>query len=139
MNIHALLNQGPVWMLAASLVSLPAQSEPRFNFDATPGSLPKDVVPSKYSLALDLDPAKESFNGVVDIAIDVRRPVSAIILSAFELTPGDVALIDGKRKRSLTVTENTAKREWRVGDDRTVAPGQVHIAHRLHRRRPCVW
>jgi len=127
MNIHALLNQGPVWMLAASLVSLPAQSEPRFNFDATPGSLPKDVVPSKYSLALDLDPAKESFNGVVDIAIDVRRPVSAIILSAFELTPGDVALIDGKRKRSLTVTENTAKREWRVGDDRTVAPGKYTL------------
>src|SRR5215831_1552085 len=119
-NTHWLINSGPVWMLATTLFSVPALSQTRFNFDATPGSLPKDVVPSAYNLALDLDPAKDSFDGVVDIAIKVRRPVSAIVLSAFELSPGDVALIGGKRKRSLTATEDKAKREWRVGDDRTI-------------------
>ena len=64
--------------LVASLVapcSRDAAAQPRFDFDKTPGGLPKSVVPSRYALFLDLDPERDTFTGRVDIAIDVRQPV----------------------------------------------------------------
>jgi hypothetical protein len=47
----------------------------RFDFDTAPGNLPKTVVPVRYALALDLDPARDDFTGRADIVIDVRQPV----------------------------------------------------------------
>ena len=69
-----------IGLLAAAIFTLPALAQSRFTFDSTPGVLPKDVVPSEYRLALELDPAKDSFAGVVDITLDVRRAVDAIVL-----------------------------------------------------------
>ena len=72
-----------LWLVAMMLFAAPAPAQPRYSFDATPGILAKDIVPSEYRLALDLDPAKNTFTGVVDIALKVRRPVEAIVLNAF--------------------------------------------------------
>lgn len=77
-----------VLAIAATVLVTHAQAQPRFTFDGTPGQLVKDVVPSEYRLALDLDPAKDTFTGVVDIVLKVRRPGEAIVLNAFELTAG---------------------------------------------------
>jgi len=115
-----------VWLLVA-LFSVPAQAQPRFLFDATPGILPKDVVPSEYRLALDLDPAKADFVGVVDIAITVRRSVDAIVVNAFELVPRDVALTSGADARPMRVTDDKAKRQWQIGDGRPIEAGNYTL------------
>jgi aminopeptidase N len=109
--------------VASILFVAHAQGQPRFTFDATPGQLPKDVVPSEYRLALDLDPARATFTGVVDIAVDVRRPVEAIVLNAFELTAGEIALTGPGGKRPMKATDDKTKRQWRIADGRTIAPG----------------
>src|SRR5512143_3669514 len=85
MALRGTLLSGCALWLAATLAGS-AQAQSRFAFDSTPGSLPKDVVPSEYRLGLDLDPARETFDGAVDISIQVRRPVDGIVLNAFELT-----------------------------------------------------
>jgi aminopeptidase N len=48
----------------------------RFDFDSAPGRLPKDVVPTHYTLRFDLDPARETFTGRTEIELDVRRSSS---------------------------------------------------------------
>jgi aminopeptidase N len=108
---------------AVMLFAAPAQAQPRYTFDATPGQLPKDVVPSEYRLALDLDPARETFTGVVDIAVNVRRPVEAIVLNAFELTAVDITLTGPGGARSMTATDDKTKRQWRIADGRPIESG----------------
>src|SRR5690349_11648163 len=99
---------------AAALIPAAAHAQARFSFDTTPGSLPKDVVPSEYRLALDLDPARDGFDGAVDIALKVRRPVEAIVLNAFELTALGASLDGAADVRSMAVAANEAKRQWRI-------------------------
>ena len=60
-------------------------AQARFTFDTTPGNLPKTVVPVRYMLALDLDPARDDFTGRADVVIDVRKPVPAVVLHARDL------------------------------------------------------
>ena len=62
-----------LWLVAMMLFAASAQAQPRYSFDATPGILAKDIVPSEYRLALDLDPAKDTFTGVVDIALTIEQ------------------------------------------------------------------
>lgn len=112
---------------AAILLAAQAPAQPRFTFDATPGQLAKDVVPSEYRLALDLDPAKETFAGVADITVKVRRPVDAIVLNAFELTAGDIALTGPGGARPMAATDDKAKRQWRIADGRTIEPGEYTL------------
>jgi aminopeptidase N len=104
-----------------------AHAQTRFAFDETPGALPKDVVPSGYRLALDLDPAKDTFSGVVDIAIDVRRATDAVVVSAFDLIAQSATLTGRDGSRTLTVTEDKDKRQWRLADGGAIAPGRYSL------------
>ena len=113
--------------LAAALIPAAAHAQSRFSFDTTPGSLPKDVVPSEYRLALDLDPARTTFDGAVDIAVKVRRPVDAIVLNAFELTALGASLDGAADVRSMAVTADEAKRQWRLSDGHAIEPGEYRL------------
>jgi aminopeptidase N len=126
-NVHASLDWRVFLVAAATLLAAQAPAQPRFTFDATPGPLAKDVVPSEYRLALDLDPAKETFTGVVDITLTVRRPVEAVVLDAFELSAGDIALTGPGGVRAMTATEDKVKRQWRIGDGRTIESGEYRL------------
>jgi len=70
----------------------PTWAQARFDFDRTPGRLSKQVVPSHYALTLDLDPARDTFNGEVVVTLRVREPVAAIELHAEKLEPERLAL-----------------------------------------------
>ncbi len=113
--------------ILVAIFALPALAQSRFAFDSTPGVLPKDVVPSEYRLALELDPAKDSFAGVVDITLDVRRAVDAIVLNAFELTAGDIVLKGSAGPRAMNATPDKEKRQWRIADGRTIEPGEYTL------------
>ncbi len=114
-------------LLAALLLSVPALAQSRFAFDSTPGILPKDVVPSEYRLALDLDPGKDAFSGVVDITLNVRRAVDAIVLNAFQLTAGDIVLTGPGGARPMKATPDREKRQWRIADGRAIEPGDYSL------------
>jgi aminopeptidase N len=111
---------------AATFLAAQAPAQPRFTFDATPGQLGKNVVPSEYRLALDLNPAKETFTGVVDIALRVRRRAEDIVLNASGLTAGEISLI-GTRTRAMKATDDKVKRQWRFADGQTIEPGEYRL------------
>ncbi len=91
-----------------------AQAQPRFDFDATPGVLTKQVVPSRYRIQLDLDPSRDTFTGTAAITVKVRKPVDAIVLHAFELQASKVTLVSADRSRPLSVTPDAKTQTWRL-------------------------
>lgn len=111
----------------AAALSMAAPAQPRFAFEATPGSLPKDVVPTVYRLTLDLDPARDVFTGTTEITVQVKRPTDAIVVSAHELVPNVVALERGGDVRTMTVTDDQAKRQWRIADGRAIEAGEYTL------------
>ena len=84
---------------AALLFLLSASSalaaETRFSFDATPGQLPKTVVPTHYQIRLRPDLKSLTFEGSEVVDIRVRRATRTIVLNANEVTISRAALVGG--------------------------------------------
>src|SRR5690348_13779986 len=76
----------------AILLQHGAGAEPRFSFAATPGKLPKDVVPKHYVLRIEPHAGNERFAGRAEIEIEVARPVDSITVNASGLEFGSVRL-----------------------------------------------
>ncbi len=122
--------------LLACLAAPSAQhvaAQERFDFDTAPGNLPKTVVPVRYVLVLDLDPARDGFTGRADIVIDVRQPVQAVLLHARNLTASRTELKHDGRTRSLQVGPGSIKQSWALTptDAMPIAPGRytLHIEY----------
>ena len=83
-----------------------ASAEQPFSFDATPGKLPKNVVPVHYAIALALSLETSALPGVETVDIEVREPTGRIVLNAVN-TAFDVVSIDGAAQRA-DVTQDAA-------------------------------
>ncbi len=106
-----------------------AAAQARFDFDSTPGNLPKSVVPSRYTLALDLDPARDGFTGRAEIAIEVREPVRAVVLHARDLHASRIELRQGDETRVLQLSPGPLDQSWRLepADAAPIAPGRYTL------------
>ena len=78
-----------------SIMSSALASEKPFSFKDTPGKLPKDVVPTDYSIRIVSDIDKLTFAGTETVKLNVRRRVRQLVLNALELKI-EAASIDGK-------------------------------------------
>lgn len=82
---------GAIWFtLLATL-----HSEKPFDFESTPGKLPKQVVPEEYEIRLAPDVAKRTFSGSETVKLKMRAPVRQIVLNALEIQIAS-ASFDGK-------------------------------------------
>lgn len=70
-------------------------SEKPFSFKDTPGKLPKEVVPTDYSVRIVPDIDKLTFTGIETVKVDVRSAVRQLMLNALELKI-EAASLDGK-------------------------------------------
>ncbi len=78
----------------AIMSSAPASEKP-FSFKDTSGKLPKEVVPTDYSVRIIPDIDKLTFAGTETVKLDVRSRVRQLVLNALELKV-EAASIDGK-------------------------------------------
>ena len=109
----------------------------RFDFDTAPGNLPKTVVPVRYVLVLDLDPARDGFTGRADIVIDVRQTGAG---RGAARSPSDSLAhrTDARRPNAKPSGRPRADRaELGARADRRDAhcAGPLHAAHRVQRQR----
>jgi aminopeptidase N len=113
----------------AILCATAVQAQPRFSFDDTPGVLPKTVVPSRYAITLDLDPARDDFSGQVQINVKVRKAAPFIELHANELKATRATLISGGVARPLHVVAQDESQTWRLmpADNAPIAAGEHRI------------
>lgn len=61
-------------------------AEDPFTFDNNAGHLPKTIVPTHYTVRLEMDLPNRSFTGHVRTEISARETVAVIVMSANELT-----------------------------------------------------
>ncbi len=85
------------FLAALFSVTLPAviSVEKPFSFKETPGKLPKDVVPTDYSVRIVPDLAKFIFAGTETVKLNVRTPVHSLTLNVLELEITE-AIVDGQ-------------------------------------------
>jgi Peptidase family M1 domain/Peptidase M1 N-terminal domain/ERAP1-like C-terminal domain len=69
------------------------------------GRLPDTVRPEHYTLALDIDPRKQSFSGQVDIAVQIREPAQRIWLHGSGLKVSSAVIEAGGRQYTARYTQ----------------------------------
>jgi aminopeptidase N len=69
--------------------------EKPFNFNETPGKLPKEVVPTEYAIRILPNLDNFTFAGSESVKLNVRSPVHRLVLNGLELKI-EAASLDGK-------------------------------------------
>jgi aminopeptidase N len=113
--------------LAVLLIAIGnTRAEPVFSFDATPGKLPKTVVPTHYAIELkpDLDTLVIVGSEVVDI--EVAKPTDVITLNAVN-TSVEAAVIDDDAAAAGAIAFDAGAQTLTLTFPRMIAPG----SHRL--------
>lgn len=114
-------------LVASALVAtLPsAWGQARFDFDKTPGNLPKTAVPSRYALTLDLDPALDTFKGHEEITLRVRAVSKNVVLHAKDLVASKIELVQGTSVRELRSSTGPFPLSWSLEptDGAPIEPG----------------
>ena len=59
--------------------------------------LPGDIIPTRHSIELTLDPSRETFDGSARIEVELSRPLSVIWMNAKDLTPKEASVESGDR------------------------------------------
>jgi aminopeptidase N len=103
-NIAAVLAATAVLVLS---MSGNVVAEPGFSFDATPGKLPKTVVPVHYAIELTPDLESLALPGVEVVDIEVREPTARLVLNAVNTTFGAVTADDDAQRADVMVDAAT--------------------------------
>jgi aminopeptidase N len=91
-------------LLTALLLIATATSAAAFDFDKTPGRLPKNVVPLDYTIAFKPDIATKTFTGTERVTLRVRSTTNRIVFNTLNQTLSNVR-IDGIPAASV-ITQN---------------------------------
>src|ERR1700745_1153998 len=82
-------------LVALLISSLVGAVEKPFNFNETPGKLPKEVVPTEYAIRIVPNLDNFTFSGSESVKLNVRSPVHQLVLNGLELKI-EAASVDGK-------------------------------------------
>ena len=120
--------------VALSCAALAAQAEAPFSFAATPGKLPKDVVPIQYAAHLVPDIAANTFLGSQTVEIEVLKTTSTIMLNVANIEI-DSATLSGKHLleiKKLTPIIDKEQQTLRFALEQPLAPGRYNLALKFH-------
>lgn len=82
-------------------------AEPGYSFDATPGKLPKTVVPVHYAIELTPDLQSLALPGVEVVDIEVREPTARLVLNAIDTTLSAATIDDDAQRADVTLDAAT--------------------------------
>jgi aminopeptidase N len=91
------------WLVVAIVSLGAAAAEPLYSFDATPGKLPKTIVPIHY--AIELEPNLESLTlaGVEVVDIEVREPTARVVLNALNVSLAAASIDDQTQNAAIAL------------------------------------
>ncbi|MBQ5942739.1 MULTISPECIES: M1 family metallopeptidase [unclassified Massilia] len=115
--------------LALAVTAAAAQAEAPYSFAATPGKLPKDVVPTQYAAHLVADVPGNTFRGTQTVDIEVLKTTSVIMLNADNMEI-DGASLSGKGLSQLKLTPILDRKQQTLRFElaQPLAPGKYQLA-----------
>jgi aminopeptidase N len=116
--------------ISAARSGIRSPTEARFNFDTTPGKLPKEVVPQRYDIRLKLDIDKFIFAGSEIAVLHVRKPVKSITLNVNEVMVESAKLLraDGNIEQTAHVTINRTQQTARLSFAKEIVSGPHQLS-----------
>ncbi|HZV67331.1 MAG TPA: M1 family metallopeptidase [Telluria sp.] len=118
---------------ALTVAAVAAHAEAPFSFNATPGKLPKDVVPLQYAAHLIPDIAANTFLGAETVEIEVLKATATIMLNV-ENIDIDAASLSGKAIGELKLAPLIDKEQqtlsFKLG--KPLEPGRYQLALKFH-------
>jgi aminopeptidase N len=120
-----------------SIMSSAICSEKPFSFKETPGKLPKDVVPTDYSVRIAPNIDKLTFTGTESVKLNVRSRVHQLLLNALELEI-DAASLDGKQLPASAIKIDNESQLLTLALPSELATGdhtlELHFAGKINQR-----
>ena len=95
--------------------------------------LPDDAAPVKYKLDLTVDPARPTFDGAIQIEVDLRKPTPILWLNAKDLVLQD-ATVDFAGRTHPAHLETSGGEFLGVKPDTPLGPGRATITIHYHGR-----
>jgi len=116
--------------ISAFLSTITLYAEAPFNFENTPGKLPKDVVPLSYDIQLKPNIEKLAFTGSETVVLDVRKAAKTITLNVNTVTIASAKLLGahGKIEQDARVTIDPKEEIATLAFDTELPPGQHQIS-----------
>jgi aminopeptidase N len=112
------------------LKSLVAAVEKPFNFNETPGKLPKEVVPTEYAIRIVPNLDNFTFAGNETVKLNVRSPVRELVLNGLELNI-EAASVDEKELPLSAVKAEKEKELLTLTLPSELAPGDHSLMLRF--------
>ena len=109
------------------IFSANVNAERPFSFKETPGKLPKEVIPTNYSIRVVPSIDKLAFTGTETVKLNVRGPVHQLILNALELEITEVSL-DGKQLPKSAIKADKEKELLTLALSSELPPGNHTLA-----------
>ena len=121
---------GAAALMAAALA---AHAEAPYKFGATPGKLPKDVVPVQYAAHLIPNLSDNTFLGSETVEIDVLRETSTIMLNVANIEI-DAASLAGKDIGEFRLVPQVDEKQQTLSFylAQPLAPGRYKLALKFH-------
>ena len=128
------LARKPASLACAALASLvwlaclcgAAQAEAAYSFDATPGRLPKTVIPHSYAIELTPDAKALTVSGTEVIDIEVREPTARLVLNAVNMTLSE-AILDDKTRSEISLDAASETATLTLREPLTAGPHRLRI------------
>jgi len=117
-------------LMSAAILPISLYAEAPFNFESTPGKLPKAVVPLSYDIQLKPNIEKLTFTGSETVVLDVRKPAKTITLNVNTMTIASAKLLgaNGKIEQDARVTIDPKEETATLTFDKEIRPGQHQIS-----------
>ncbi|HEU4771726.1 MAG TPA: hypothetical protein VFS68_06170, partial [Candidatus Udaeobacter sp.] len=105
-------------------------AEKPFNFNETPGKLPKEVIPTEYAIRIVPNLDNFTFAGSETVKLNVRSPVHQLVLNALELKI-ETASVDGKELPPPAIKTDNEKQLLTLALPSELAAGDHTLALRF--------
>src|SRR6188472_3587174 len=117
-------------LLSFLIKSLVGAVEKPFNFNETPGKLPKEVVPTEYAVRIVPNLDNFTFTGSETVKLNVRSPVHQLVLNGLELKI-ETAAVDGKELPPAAIKTDNKKELLTLALPSELATGDHTLALRF--------
>jgi aminopeptidase N len=116
--------------VVAVLLPLRLNAEAPFNFQTTPGKLPKDVVPTSYDIQLKPNIEKRAFTGSETVALDVRQPTKTIALNVNTVAISSARLLgsNGQVEQATSIAMDAKQQLATLTFAQQIAPGAWQLS-----------